>query len=58
MKLILTAVDESLAEDWTAFCGDLNFVTVHHGSIFDVECDAVVSPANSYGNINTCKLLD
>jgi O-acetyl-ADP-ribose deacetylase (regulator of RNase III) len=49
MKLILTAVDESLAEAWTNFCGDLDFVTVHHGSILDVDCDAVVSPANSYG---------
>jgi O-acetyl-ADP-ribose deacetylase (regulator of RNase III) len=49
MKLILTAVEESLAEAWTKFCGDLDFVTVHHGSIFDIECDAVVSPANSYG---------
>ncbi|AFY96354.1 macro domain-containing protein [Chamaesiphon minutus] len=49
MKLILTAVDESLAEAWTKFCGDLDFVTVHHGSILDVDCDAVVSPANSYG---------
>lgn len=49
MKLILTAVDESLADAWTEFCGDLDFVTVHHGSILDVECDAVVSPANSYG---------
>jgi O-acetyl-ADP-ribose deacetylase (regulator of RNase III) len=49
MKLILTAVDESLAEAWTKCCGDLDFVTVHHGSILDVDCDAVVSPANSYG---------
>jgi O-acetyl-ADP-ribose deacetylase (regulator of RNase III) len=49
MKLILTAIDESLAEAWTNFCGDLDFVTVHHGSILDVDCDAVVSPANSYG---------
>jgi O-acetyl-ADP-ribose deacetylase (regulator of RNase III) len=49
MKLILTAVDASLAEAWTNVCGDLDFVTVHHGSILDVDCDAVVSPANSYG---------
>jgi O-acetyl-ADP-ribose deacetylase (regulator of RNase III) len=49
MKLILTAVDKSLADAWTKFCGDLDFVTVHHGSILDVDCDAVVSPANSYG---------
>ncbi|BAZ16479.1 putative appr-1-p processing enzyme family [Calothrix sp. NIES-4071] len=26
-----------------------DFVTVHRGSILDVECDAVVSPANSFG---------
>jgi O-acetyl-ADP-ribose deacetylase (regulator of RNase III) len=49
MKLILTAVEESLADAWIKFCGELDFVTVHHGSILDVECDAVVSPANSYG---------
>ena len=24
-------------------------VTVHHGSIFEVDCDALVSPANSFG---------
>jgi O-acetyl-ADP-ribose deacetylase (regulator of RNase III) len=49
MKLILTAVEKSLADAWTKFCGDLDFVTVHHGSILDVDCDAVVSPANSFG---------
>ena len=49
MKLILTAIEQPLADAWTKFCGDLDFVTVHHGSIVDVECDAVVSPANSYG---------
>ena len=49
MKLILTAVEKSLAEAWQKFCGDLDFVVVHQGSILDVECDAVVSPANSFG---------
>jgi O-acetyl-ADP-ribose deacetylase (regulator of RNase III) len=49
MKLILTAVEEPLAEAWAKFCGDLDFVTVHHGSILEVECDVVVSPANSFG---------
>jgi O-acetyl-ADP-ribose deacetylase (regulator of RNase III) len=49
MKLMLTAVDKLLVDAWAKFCGDLDFVTVHHGSIFDVDCDAVVSPANSYG---------
>lgn len=49
MKIILTAVEKLLADAWAKFCGDLDFVTVHEGSIFDVDCDAVVSPANSYG---------
>ncbi len=34
---------------WGHFMGDLEFVEIHHGSIFEVKCDAVVSPANSFG---------
>lgn len=49
MKLILCAVESSLADAWELFCGDLEFVSVHRGSILEVECDAVVSPANSFG---------
>ncbi len=49
MNIILTSVETDLADAWEQFCGDLSFVTVHHGSIFDLSCDAVVSPANSFG---------
>jgi O-acetyl-ADP-ribose deacetylase (regulator of RNase III) len=49
MQIILTSVERGLADAWERFCGDLDFVTVHHGSIFDVSCDALVSPANSFG---------
>ena len=49
MRLVLAAVDEPLALAWSQFCGDLGFVSIHQGSIFEVECDAVVSPANSFG---------
>lgn len=49
MNLILCAIDLPLANAWNKFCQDLDFITVHHGSILDVTCDAVVSPANSYG---------
>jgi O-acetyl-ADP-ribose deacetylase (regulator of RNase III) len=45
----LAAVDEALAAAWERFCGDAAGVTVHRGSILDVPCDAVVSPANSFG---------
>ena len=53
MKIILTAVEADLASAWRRFCGDVASddvqIEVHHGSIFDVQCDAVVSPANSFG---------
>ena len=48
-KLILCAIDSSLESAWQAACGDLDFVSIHRGSILDVVCDAVVSPANSFG---------
>ncbi|MDX2241183.1 MAG: macro domain-containing protein [Leptolyngbyaceae cyanobacterium bins.302] len=49
MEIVLTAVDRDLAEAWHNYCDDLPDVSVYHGSIFDVKCDAVVSPANSFG---------
>ena len=49
MNIVLTSVDTELADAWQRFCGDIDFVTIHRGSIFDVTCDAVVSPANSFG---------
>ena len=48
-NIILTAVDSELAEAWRGIAADLDGVQVHEGSIFDVDCDAVVSPANSFG---------
>lgn len=49
LQIVFAAVEDSLADAWELFCGDLPFVTVHRGSILDVRCDAVVSPANSFG---------
>jgi len=49
MKVILAAIDQELASAWHRFCGDLDFVEIHQGSILEVSCDAVVSPANSFG---------
>ncbi|HEU4836729.1 MAG TPA: macro domain-containing protein [Pyrinomonadaceae bacterium] len=49
MKLILSAIEPPLADAWEKFCGDLDFVEIQRGSIIDVDCDAVVSPANSFG---------
>jgi O-acetyl-ADP-ribose deacetylase (regulator of RNase III) len=49
LKIVLTAVDGPLAAAWQRWCGDLRCVEVYQGSIFAVACDAVVSPANSFG---------
>jgi O-acetyl-ADP-ribose deacetylase (regulator of RNase III) len=49
VKIILTALDDLLEDAWKKYCGDLEDVTVLSGSIFGISCDAVVSPANSFG---------
>ena len=49
LRVILTATDEDLLEAWSSFCSHLDVVELYSGSILDVPCDAVVSPANSYG---------
>jgi O-acetyl-ADP-ribose deacetylase (regulator of RNase III) len=49
MKIVLTALDDALAAAWERHCADLPGVTVHRGSILDLDVDAVVSPANSFG---------
>ena len=49
MKIVLAALDGALADAWERHCGGLPGVTVHRGSILDLEVDAVVSPANSFG---------
>ncbi|MCA9068855.1 MAG: Appr-1-p processing protein, partial [Planctomycetaceae bacterium] len=49
LQITLTAIDDDLANAWERWCGDLPFVQVHRGSIFDIPCDAIVSPANSFG---------
>ena len=49
MKITLVAVESDLVQAWKRFCGDLEGVEIHSGDIFDVKCDAVVSPANSFG---------
>src|SRR5262245_10518455 len=49
MRIILAAVEQPLADAWQRFCGDLDCVSIHRGSILDLNVDAVVSPANSFG---------
>jgi O-acetyl-ADP-ribose deacetylase (regulator of RNase III) len=49
MKIILSSSEPALADAWQRHCGDLDVVEVHRGSILDLSCDAIVSPANSFG---------
>lgn len=49
LHIYLAAIGTELADAWERYCGDLAFVDVHRGSVFDVNADAVVSPANSFG---------
>src|SRR4051812_43983254 len=49
LKIILAAVEHDLADAWERHCGELPDVAVHRGSILDLQADAVVSPANSFG---------
>jgi len=49
MNLVLVDLNTAVVQAWSDICGDLENVTVRFGSIFDVSCDALVSPANSFG---------
>lgn len=48
-EIVLTALDPGLAEAWQRHCGRYGFVTVAQRSILEVDADALVSPANSFG---------
>jgi O-acetyl-ADP-ribose deacetylase (regulator of RNase III) len=49
MKIILVAFSKSLAEAWEKFFPDEKDVSIVEGDITQIECDAMVSPANSFG---------
>lgn len=49
MRLVLAATDAALADAWREECGSLPNVSLHRGSILDLDVDALISPANSFG---------
>src|SRR4051794_5843753 len=49
LRIVLCDVDPDVVRAWQHFCGDLDFVSIRLGSILEVNCDAFVSPANSFG---------
>ncbi len=49
LAIRLAATERELSAQWRRHCGDLPGVELCDGSILDLEVDAVVSPANSFG---------
>ncbi|MEW9304277.1 macro domain-containing protein [Labrys neptuniae] len=49
MRIALVAREDELAKAWSAAFAGLSDTEIYRGSIFDVECEAMVSPANSFG---------
>lgn len=48
-RIVLCAVEEPLASAWRTVATDRSGVHVHQGSVLEIDADAVVSPANSFG---------
>lgn len=49
LTVILAGIHKDLIQAWSQAFGERANVTIYPGSIFDVACDALVSPANSFG---------
>ena len=49
LKIILAGLDKGLLRAWEDAFIHCKDVTLHEGDITKLECDAVVSPANSFG---------
>ena len=49
MKIILADLQPQILSAWRQIAGDKDYVSTQHGSIFEIKCDAMVTPANSFG---------
>jgi O-acetyl-ADP-ribose deacetylase (regulator of RNase III) len=49
VRIVLAALENGLADAWAEEFRGYGDVYIHRGSIFDIEADALVSPANSFG---------
>lgn len=61
MKIVLADISKPMVEAWKEAFADVETLlydgstvefVFHNGSIFDIPCDAIVSPANSFGFMN------
>jgi O-acetyl-ADP-ribose deacetylase (regulator of RNase III) len=49
MKIILADLQKDVLKAWQDIAQDKKYITTYYGSIFDAQCDCLVSPANSFG---------
>ena len=49
MKYILIDKNPKLISSWTSYFKEENNVVIINGDITSLECDAIVSPSNSFG---------
>ncbi|MEM7151308.1 MAG: macro domain-containing protein [Myxococcota bacterium] len=49
ITVVLRDRNQAIVDAWTRHFGSLDEVEIGRGDIFDVEADAIVSPANSFG---------
>jgi O-acetyl-ADP-ribose deacetylase (regulator of RNase III) len=49
LKIILTAIDIKLIEAWKSCFNGISSVEIINEDITKIKCDAIVSPANSFG---------
>lgn len=49
MKITLSDLQSQVIDAWRQAFNGYGDVEIYHGSIFEVQCDAIVSPANSFG---------
>ncbi|MGL4632021.1 MAG: macro domain-containing protein [Leadbetterella sp.] len=49
MKIILSAIDQKLILAWREFFSNSEDIIITETDITTIECDAIVSPANSFG---------
>lgn len=49
MKIILAAIDSRLIEAWKELFSEEENVSISENDITKIDCDAIVSPANSFG---------
>lgn len=49
MKIILTDLNPDLIKSWKAIFADEKDVSIIYGDLTKISCDALVSPANSFG---------